>query len=96
MLTTAVDLINVTGDDGNNLTTGSLEEMLRQAFTHHVAADYNDKMEVLKSANDPASATDIDNIYQYQLRTSDYNIRLSLYSTLTRKAVTAIDTLIRA
>lgn len=96
MLTGSVDIINITSDNDYNLTTGSLEEMLRNAFTHHVAADYNDKMEVLKSANDPASATDIDNIYQYQLRTSEYNIRLSLYSTLTRKAVTAIDTLIRA
>lgn len=96
MLTGSVDIINVSGNDDNTLTTGSLEEMLRSAFTHHVAADYKDKMEVLNSANDPTRATDIDNIYQYQLRTSDYNIRISLYSTLVRKGVTAIDTIIRA
>lgn len=80
----------------NDVTTSSLESMLREAFTQDVASYYQDKMAVLDRANDPVFSTDPENIYQLQLKTSDYNIQLSLYSTLARKAVTAVDTLIRA
>lgn len=74
----------------------SLESLLRQAFTEDVAGYYQDKMEVLQKAKDPVFSTDPENIYQFQLKSSEYNIQLSLYSTLARKAVTAVDTLIRA
>ncbi|MFS2221673.1 type III secretion system inner rod subunit SctI [Pantoea sp. B65] len=80
----------------NDMGINSLEGLIRQAYTHHVAAEYKDKVAVLKSVSDPVNATDIETIYQYQLKASEYNIKLSLYSTLTRKAVTAVDTLIRA
>ncbi|MBP2168812.1 hypothetical protein J2125_002004 [Erwinia toletana] len=98
MLPFSTEMITESGalsfnDDINN---HSLEELLRQAYTQHVGTEYKEKMAVLESASDPANATDIETIYQYQLKTSEYNLTLSLYSTLTRKAVTAVDTLIRA
>jgi len=96
MLTLSLENARTAKDMDNNVATESLEGLLRQAFTHHVAAEYQEKMAVLASANDPVKATDIDEIYQYQLKTSEYSIKLSFYSTLTRKAITAVDTLIRA
>ncbi|KOC91613.1 type III secretion system inner rod subunit SctI [Winslowiella iniecta] len=96
MLTISLENAGQAQEMGNDVETGSLEGLLRQAYIHHVAAEYQDKMAVLASANDPVKATDIDEIYQYQLKTSEYGIKLSLYSIMTRKAVTAVDTLIRA
>lgn len=96
MLTIALEKTGMTQNLSNDVATESLEGLLRQAYTQHVAVEYQDKMAVLTSANDPVKSTDIDEIYQYQLKTSEYNIKLSLYSILTRKAVTAVDTLIRA
>ncbi|MCU5773751.1 type III secretion system inner rod subunit SctI [Erwiniaceae bacterium BAC15a-03b] len=96
MLPVSPEMITVSSSADNDINNHTLEGLLREAYTRHVAAEYQEKLEVLQSASDPVNATDIETIYQYQLKTSEYNLKLSLYSTLTRKAVTAVDTLIRA
>lgn len=76
------------------LESASVEEQLKSVFSHHLGADYADKVSVINGINN--SDLNIENLYQYQLKASEYNIKLSLYAALARKAVTAVDTLIRA
>ena len=74
----------------------SLEGMLKKAFSETSQAQYTMKLSELERIKDYRNAITPEDLYAYQNRASEYNLTVSLYSALTRKAVTAIDTVIRA
>lgn len=74
----------------------SLEAMLKKAFSEASEEQYSVKVGELERMKDYRNAITPEDLYVYQNRASEYNLTVSLYSALTRKAVTAIDTVIRA
>lgn len=73
-----------------------LEDILRQAVAHNAVEISQQKSLVLKMANDPTYTSNPEMLSRIQEGASQYNLTVSLYSAMTRKAVNAIDTLIRA
>ncbi|MDZ7279362.1 type III secretion system inner rod subunit SctI [Pantoea eucrina] len=57
---------------------------------------YSQKLVELERVQDYRNALTPEDLYAYQTRASEYNLTVSLYSALTRKAVSAIDTVVRA
>lgn len=74
----------------------SLEGMLKKAFAEASEEQYSVKLGELERVKDYRNTIAPEDLYVYQTRASEYNLTVSLYSALTRKAVTAIDTVIRA
>lgn len=73
-----------------------LEELMRHAVSHNAVELSQQKALVLEMANDPAYTSNSEMLSRIQEGVSQYNLTLSLYSALSRKAVNAIDTLLRA
>ncbi|MDR7343704.1 hypothetical protein J2X14_002124 [Pantoea alhagi] len=74
----------------------SLEGMLKKALSEASEEQYSVKLGELERVKDYRNTITPEDLYVYQSRASEYNLTVSLYSALTRKAVTAIDTVIRA
>lgn len=67
-------------------------------IAHFARLSYTTKMEyeqILNIANNPANYSDPKCLSYLQQRTADYNLRLSLLQTLSRKGVTAVETLLK-
>ena len=74
----------------------SLEDRLLRAYAResvNVSAEQRDVMSLLEKTN---ASTDPEVLAELQQRTSDYNLHVSLISTLTRKGVSAVETLLRS
>lgn len=74
----------------------SLEDRLLRAYAResvNMSAEQRDVMLRLETTN---ASTDPEALSELQRRTSDYNLHVSLISTLTRKGVSAIETLLRS
>ncbi|MFU9136521.1 type III secretion system inner rod subunit SctI [Erwinia tasmaniensis] len=74
----------------------SLEDRMLQAYTRTASdaqaeqADVISRLQMRNVISDPAE------LFKLQQRTSDYNLQVSMISTLTRKGVSAVETLLRS
>ncbi|MFZ4214031.1 type III secretion system inner rod subunit SctI [Pantoea endophytica] len=74
----------------------NLEDRLVSALSQASETQYVAKANELYRVQDPANTGSPEDLFLFQTRVSEYNITMSLYAALTRKAVTAIDTVLRA
>lgn len=74
----------------------SLDDRLIQAFSRSAVDLGMEKDSILDRLENPAAITDPAELYSLQLRSSNYNLEVSLISTLTRKAVGAVEGLLRS
>lgn len=61
-------------------------------LSHTTKVEYE---QILNMANNPANYSDPKCLSYLQQRTADYNLRISLLQTLSRKGVTAVETLLK-
>lgn len=78
------------------LSALSLESLMTKAVAEASEDKYAAKVSELERVQDYRNTSSPEDLYAFQTRASEYNLTVSLYSALTRKAVTAIDTVIRA
>ncbi|MBM2885059.1 type III secretion system inner rod subunit SctI [Chromobacterium amazonense] len=74
----------------------SLDDRLIQAFSRSAVSAGIEKDGILQRLEQPEAVTDPEQLFQLQLRTSNYNLEVSMISTLTRKAVGAVESLLRS
>ena len=77
-------------------TVTSLDDLLLNAFAEVNNEKSAIKTHELERIQDPRNALSPEDLYLFQTRATEYNLSISLYSALARKAVAAIDTVIRA
>ncbi|HCZ4708597.1 TPA: type III secretion system inner rod subunit SctI [Salmonella enterica subsp. enterica serovar Saintpaul str. CFSAN004144] len=82
--------------EGNGTSVISLDDRLIQAFAGAAAHAETEKMSVLQKIEQSGGVTDPAELYALQVRTANYNLELSLISTLTRKCTGAVETLLRS
>lgn len=92
-LTRLTGAANLSGipEGGNGV---SLDNMLRQAVTELDAAAESSKLAVEAGLNS-SSLTNPANLIAMQARLSDYNIFISLASTVARKGVGVVETIVK-
>ncbi|EHJ7191160.1 type III secretion system inner rod protein PrgJ [Salmonella enterica subsp. enterica serovar Victoria] len=74
----------------------SLDDRLLQAFSGSAIATAVDKQTITNRIEDPNLVTDPKELAISQEMISDYNLYVSMVSTLTRKGVGAVETLLRS
>ncbi|EOC3594063.1 type III secretion system inner rod subunit SctI [Salmonella enterica subsp. enterica serovar Braenderup] len=74
----------------------SLDDRLIQAFAGAASHAETEKMAVLQKMEQPGGVTDPAGLYALQVRTANYNLDVSLISTLARKCTGAVETLLRS
>lgn len=84
-------------DDAAVITapTGSFEDKVKQLFAEYTAAVSNEKASLINQANN----IDVSNpakLLEIQNKVGNYNLAMSMISTLTHKSVSAIDTVLKA
>lgn len=82
--------------ESNGTGVISLDDRLIQAFVGATAHAETEKMAVLQKIEQPGGVTDPAELYALQVRTANYNLEVSLISTLTRKCTGAVETLLRS
>ncbi|OHX10814.1 type III secretion system inner rod subunit SctI [Chromobacterium sphagni] len=76
--------------------TVSLEARLIQAFSHSAVSTGMEKDAILQKLEQPQMITNPAELFALQQRTSNYNLEVSMISTLTRKTVGAVESLLRS
>lgn len=74
----------------------SLEDRLTQMYAHEAFGAQEEQRQVFEKLNQGDVYSDDDELFKLQLRTTEYSLKLSLASALTRKGVSAVETLLRA
>ncbi|KVD63243.1 type III secretion system inner rod subunit SctI [Burkholderia ubonensis] len=74
----------------------SLDDRLVQAFSQSAVSVNMEKDAIMQRLEQRNVVTDPAELFQLQLRTSNYNLEVSTISTLTRKAVSAVEYLMRS
>lgn len=74
----------------------SLDDRLIQSFSKSAVNLGMEKDAILARLQQPNAVTDPADLFSLQLRSSNYNLEVSLISTLTRKAVGAVEGLLRS
>ncbi|MCC3701517.1 type III secretion system inner rod subunit SctI [Rouxiella badensis] len=77
-----------------SLTT--LDQKLISTLANSIEKYDMQKQQVLRKINNADSVTSPQALFEIQQKTADYNIEVSLISALTRKATSAVETLLRA
>ncbi|EMU9000518.1 type III secretion system inner rod subunit SctI [Providencia rettgeri] len=88
-------LPNITDDIKTAVPIGSFEDKVKQLFAEYTAAASNEKANLINQANN----TDVSNpakLLEIQNQVGNYNLAMSMVSTLTHKSVSAIDTVLKA
>ncbi|EJD6584051.1 MULTISPECIES: type III secretion system inner rod subunit SctI [Providencia] len=88
-------LPNITDDIKTAVPIGSFEDKVKQLFAEYTAAVSNEKANLINQANN----TDVSNpakLLEIQNQVGNYNLAMSMVSTLTHKSVSAIDTVLKA
>ncbi|EJD6615305.1 type III secretion system inner rod subunit SctI [Providencia alcalifaciens] len=86
---------NITDDIKTAVPIGSFEDKVKQLFAEYTAAVSNEKANLINQANN----TDVSNpakLLEIQNQVGNYNLAMSMVSTLTHKSVSAIDTVLKA
>ncbi|WP_258089447.1 type III secretion system inner rod subunit SctI [Serratia liquefaciens] len=73
-----------------------LDNFLLKSVAENAVSSQQDKDEIMSRLQELQTTTDPAKLFDLQQRTSDYNLKMSLFSTLARKAVGAIETVVRA
>ncbi|WP_272940792.1 type III secretion system inner rod subunit SctI [[Erwinia] mediterraneensis] len=92
----AVSLLNTTDNEFSSGETETLDARMLQALAKSTVVTGMEKEAVMEAIQYPSVTSDPEKLFKIQLATSDYNIKVSLISTLTRKATSAVETLLRA
>jgi hypothetical protein len=75
----------------------TLDERMLQSFSQSALSLGSERQEVMQSiTTEPGKLSDPGHLFALQQRISDYNLQVSLTSAVTRKAVSAVETLLRA
>jgi hypothetical protein len=75
----------------------TLDDRMLQAFAQSALALGGERQDVMQSiSTEPGKLSDLGHLFALQQRISDYNLQVSLTSAVTRKAVSAVETLLRA
>lgn len=75
----------------------TLDERMLQSFSQSALSLGHERQEVMQSiTTEPGKLSDPGHLFALQQRISDYNLQVSLTSAVTRKAVSAVETLLRA
>lgn len=74
----------------------SLDDRLIQTFSRSAVNLGMEKDSIMALLEHPGAVTDPAELFSLQLRSSNYNLEVSLISTLTRKAVGAVEGLLRS
>ncbi|OBU86795.1 type III secretion system inner rod subunit SctI [Chromobacterium subtsugae] len=74
----------------------SLEERLIQAFSRSAVSAGMEKDAILQKLEQPEIITNPAELFELQQRTSNYNLEVSMISTLSRKTVGAVESLLRS
>ncbi|WGZ56324.1 type III secretion system inner rod subunit SctI [Providencia alcalifaciens] len=74
----------------------SLEDRLLRSFSSTAVDTAGEKNSILNKVEQPHAVTSPEKLFDLQVRTSNYNLEVSLLSTLTRKCVGAVETLLRS
>lgn len=80
----------------NNDDVAGLDEMLMKSIALGAVTTHAEKQSVIQKMSGPDAVTSPEDLLDIQQRTSDYNLQVSLISTLARKAVGAVETVLRA
>lgn len=86
---------NIIDDIASSISTGSFEDKVKNLFAEYTAAVGNEKANLINKANN----VDISNpaqLIEIQNQVGNYNLAMSMISTLTHKSVSAIDTVLKA
>lgn len=92
---TSSTLFQTDSDITTAVPVGSFEDKVRQLFAQYTAAVGNEKADLINKANniDASNPAELLNI---QNKVGNYNLTMSMISTLTHKSVSAIDTILKA
>lgn len=74
----------------------SLEDRMIQAYAKTATNAGAEQDDVIRKLQQSRTTSDPAELFKLQQRTSDYNLQVSMISTLTRKGVSAIETLLRS
>lgn len=80
----------------NDEQVADLDDMLMKSIAQGAVATHADKQSVMQKMSQPGAVSSPEDLLDIQQRTSDYNLQVSLISTLARKAVGAVETVLRA
>ena len=73
-----------------------IDQMLMKSVAQGVVDTQTDKLSVMQKMADAKTISSPETLLDLQQRTADYNLKVSLISTLARKAVGAVETVLRA
>ncbi|MCD4484627.1 type III secretion system inner rod subunit SctI [Chromobacterium vaccinii] len=76
--------------------TMSLEDRMIHAFAESAVSVGTEKTAIMQKIDQPEDLSDPSKLYQLQLRTSNYNLEVSMLSTLARKGVGVVESLLRS
>lgn len=74
----------------------SLEERMIQAYAESSVGTAAEQSDVINQLQQDKMTSDPAELFRLQQRTSDYNLHVSMISTLTRKCVSTVETLLRS
>lgn len=77
-------------------TSVTLEARMIQAYARNSTAFEAEQKDVIDRLQQANVTSDPAELFRLQQRTSDYNLQVSMISTLTRKGVSAVETLLRS
>ncbi|MFJ2974094.1 type III secretion system inner rod subunit SctI [Kluyvera sp. NPDC087067] len=77
-------------------TSVTLEARMIQAYAKTSTTFENEQNDVINQLQQSKVTSDPAELFRLQQRTSDYNLQVSMISTLTRKGVSAVETLLRS
>lgn len=89
-------IINQINDDTTvAMPIGSFEDKVRQLFAEYTSAVGNEKANLINKANN-IDVSNPSQLIEVQNLVGNYNLAMSMISTLTHKSVSAIDTVLKA
>lgn len=74
----------------------SLEERMIKVYAENSVGFQLEQSDVINKLQDNRVTSDPAELFKLQQRTSDYNLQVSMISTLTRKGVSTVETLLRS
>ncbi len=77
-------------------TSVTLEARMIEAYAKTSTTFENEQNDVINQLQQSKVTSDPAELFRLQQRTSDYNLQVSMISTLTRKGVSAVETLLRS
>ncbi|AVG16924.1 type III secretion system protein PrgJ [Chromobacterium vaccinii] len=76
--------------------TVSLEDRMIHAFAESAVATGTEKTAIMQKLDQPEALSDPAELFQLQQRSSNYNLEVSMLSTLARKGVGVVESLLRS